>query len=113
MFQNHIVIENWNEEINILHLISKAYQNRDLKQLIELITTISFFNDISNDDFLHLYHDIFFKDPIMKFHINYLQNDLMEKNFLKIIEPYSVVEIQFIAKKMELSESEVIHSIVE
>ena len=49
----------------------------------------------------------------MKFHINYLQNDLMEKNFLKIIEPYSVVEIQFIAKKMELPESEVIHSIVE
>ena len=43
MFQNHIVIENWNEDINILHLISKAYQNRDLKQLIELITTISFF----------------------------------------------------------------------
>ena len=45
----------------------------------------------------------------MKFHINYLQNDLMEKNFLKIIEPYSVVEIQFIAAKMELPEVEVIH----
>ena len=43
----------------------------------------------------------------MKFHIDVLQNELMEKNFLKIIEPYSVVEIQFIADKMELPVVEV------
>ena len=43
----------------------------------------------------------------MKFHIDFLQNELMEKNFLKIIEPYSVVEIQFIADKMELPVAEV------
>ena len=57
--------------------------------------------------FLHSYHELFFKDPIMKFHIDFLQNELMEKNFLKIIEPYSVVEIQFIADKMELPVAEV------
>ena len=31
----------------------------------------------------------------------------MEKNFLKIVEPYDVVEIGFVARKMELPEEEV------
>ena len=31
----------------------------------------------------------------------------MEQNFLKVIEPYNVVEIRFVAQKMELPEGEV------
>ena len=39
--------------------------------------------------------------------MRFLRNELMEKNFLKIVEPYDVVEIGFVARKMELPEEEV------
>lgn len=39
--------------------------------------------------------------------MNYLRNELMEQNFLKIVEPYNVVEIQFVAEKMDLPVDEV------
>ena len=39
--------------------------------------------------------------------MRYLSNELMEKNFLKIVEPYDVVELDFVARKMELPQEEV------
>lgn len=38
--------------------------------------------------------------------MRFLRNELMEQNFLKIVEPYDVVEIAYVARKMELPESE-------
>ena len=49
----------------------------------------------------------FFEDEVVRFHMQFLSNELMEKNFLKIVEPYDVVEIGFVARKMELPEEEV------
>ena len=43
----------------------------------------------------------------MLFQTRFLSDELMEKNFLKIVEPYDVVEIAYVAKKMELPESDV------
>lgn len=43
----------------------------------------------------------------MHFHIQYLRNELMEQNFLKIVEPYDVVEIEYVARKMDLPKEEV------
>ena len=44
---------------------------------------------------------------MVRFHTRFLSDELMEKNFLKIVEPYDVVEIAYVAKKMELPESDV------
>ena len=43
----------------------------------------------------------------MHFHSQYLRNELMEQNFLKIVEPYDVVEIEYVARKMDLPKEEV------
>lgn len=57
--------------------------------------------------FLHAQNPTFFGDEVIQFHMNYLRNELMEQNFLKIVEPYNVVEIQFVAEKMDLPVDEV------
>ena len=50
---------------------------------------------------------VFFEDEVVRFHTRFLSDELREKNFLKIVEPYDVVEIAYVAKKMELPESDV------
>ena len=49
----------------------------------------------------------YFKDKIIMYHINNLYTDLLEKNLIKIIKPYSVVEIDFVAKRIGLNYEEV------
>lgn len=39
--------------------------------------------------------------------MDYLRNELMERNFLKIVEPFEVVEIAYVARKMDLPQEEV------
>ena len=53
----------------------------------------------------------YFKDTVIHYHINNLQNDLLEKNLIKIIKPYSVVEIDFIAKSIGLNYQEVLNKL--
>jgi len=43
-------------------------------------------------------------DPIVERHLDDLYNDIMHMNLLKIIEPYSRVQISHVAKQIELSE---------
>lgn len=54
-----------------------------------------------------MYHPRFFSDEVVQFHTQYLRNELMEQNFLKVVEPYNVIEIQFVAEKMDLPVEEV------
>ena len=49
----------------------------------------------------------YFKDKIIMYHINNLYTDLLEKNLIKIIKPYSVVEIDLVAKRIGLNYEEV------
>jgi len=41
-------------------------------------------------------------DFVIKRHFNYLYNNLLEDNLKKIILPYSEVQIDFVAKQIEL-----------
>jgi 26S proteasome regulatory subunit N6 len=43
------------------------------------------------------------KDLLIKYHLNILQEQLLESNLIRIIEPYSCVELHHIAGLMELS----------
>ena len=49
----------------------------------------------------------YFQDKVIMYHINNLNTDLLEKNLIKIIKPYSVVEIDFVAKCIGLSYDDV------
>jgi len=54
-----------------------------------------------------LYRTEFSQDPIIKHHLAALFDRLLEQNLLRIVEPYSVVEISYIASHVELSVQEV------
>jgi 26S proteasome regulatory subunit N6 len=46
-------------------------------------------------------------DPIVKSHLEALNSALLEKNLLQIIEPYSKVEVQHVARAIKLPQEEV------
>ena len=51
----------------------------------------------------------YFKDRVLHYHISNLHNDLLEKNLIKIIKPYSNVQIDFIAKSIGLKYEDVLN----
>ena len=53
----------------------------------------------------------YFKDKVISYHINNLHTDLLEKNLIKIIKPYSVVEIDFVAKSIGLKYQDVLNKL--
>ena len=53
----------------------------------------------------------YFQESIIKYHINNLHNDLLEKNLIKIIKPYSVVEIDFVAKSIGLNYQDILNKL--
>ncbi|KAM7453767.1 hypothetical protein BLSTO_05480 [Blastocystis sp. subtype 1] len=75
----------------VLRRVADAFQKRDLHMLRA--------------------EPAFFEDEVVRFHMRFLSNELMEKNFLKIVEPYDVVEIGFVARKMELPEEEIVRKL--
>lgn len=57
------------------------------------------------------YHDVLLKDDIIVYHLNNLQNDLLEMNLIKIIQPYSIVEIDFITESIGLPQLEILNKL--
>jgi 26S proteasome regulatory subunit N6 len=47
-------------------------------------------------------------DPLLVYHLDNLHQELLEKNLIKIIQPYSVVEIDFITRQLQLEMYEVL-----
>ena len=85
----------YGKEVEALRSIEAAIREKSIKLLKENIE--------KNKDY--------FTDPIIRFHIDNLHNDLMEKNLIKIIKPYSVVEIDFVAKCIGLSYQDVLNKL--
>jgi 26S proteasome regulatory subunit N6 len=83
------------KEVDALRSIESAVKEKSIKLLEENIE--------KNKEY--------FKDPIIKYHINNLHNDLLEKNLIKIIKPYSVVEIDFVAKSIGLNYQDVLNKL--
>jgi 26S proteasome regulatory subunit N6 len=83
------------KEVDALRSIESAVKEKSIKLLEENIE--------KNKEY--------FKDPIIRYHINNLHNDLLEKNLIKIIKPYSVVEIDFVAKSIGLNYQDVLNKL--
>ncbi len=80
-------------EIEALKSITEAVKNKSvgaLKQNIEK------------------YHQVLLTDEIIVHHLINLQNDLLEKNLIKIIKPYSMVEIEFVTNSIGLPYNEIL-----
>ena len=85
----------YGKEVEALRSIEEAVKEKSIRLLKENIE--------KNKEY--------FKDPIIRYHINNLHNDLLEKNLIKIIMPYSVVEIDFVAKSIGLNYQDVLNKL--
>ncbi|PVF98237.1 putative 26s proteasome p44.5 protein [Serendipita vermifera] len=73
-------------EVESMKAIARAHANRNLRE----------FRDALRD-----YKEEFSLDPIIKQHLSALFDRLLEQNLLRIVEPYSVIEIAYVAKLVD------------
>ncbi len=74
-------------DIEAMNSVAKAYSNRSLKDL---------------EDSLKLYSKELTLDPIIRSHLSDLYDSLFQQNLLKLIEPYSCIEINHICSMIGL-----------
>lgn len=75
------------KDIEAMKSVSKSYSNRSLKDL---------------EDSLKFYSEELTLDPIIRSHLSDLYDSLFQKNLLKLIEPYSCIEINHICAMIGL-----------
>jgi 26S proteasome regulatory subunit N6 len=80
------------KDIDAMKAISQAYANRSLKEF---------------EQALLLYGKELSSDPIIKSHFSALYDTLLEQNLVKVIEPFSVVEIEHISQIVGLDVKQV------
>ena len=83
------------KEVEALKSIEVAVKENSIKMLRENIQ--------KNKEYL--------QDPIIQYHLSNLNDELLEKNLIIIIKPYSVVEIEFIAKSIGLNYNDVLNKL--
>jgi len=54
---------------------------------------------------------MYLDDPVIQYHLSNLNNDLVEKNLIKIIKPYSIVEIDYITKIIGLPINDILNKL--
>lgn len=74
-------------EIDAMSAVANAHQDRSLKKFEEVLQQHA--NQLG-------------EDPIVKFHLTDLNETLLEQNILRILEPFSRVEIAHVAELIEL-----------
>jgi 26S proteasome regulatory subunit N6 len=75
------------KDLDAMQAIAKAVANRNLKELHGVFEE---------------YKEQLSSDILIQHHIQILQEQLLESNLLRIVEPYSCVELDFVAQKIEL-----------
>lgn len=74
-------------DIDAMAAVAKAYEERSLKK----------FENVKEK-----YAEELGGDPVISLHLNALNEMLLEQNFLKILQPYSHVELSHVAKLIDL-----------
>lgn len=72
-------------EVESMRAIAKAHQNRNLAEF---------------EKALRDYRDELSSDPTIRSHLAALYDTLLEQNLLRIVEPYSVVEVDYVAQQV-------------
>ena len=85
----------YGKEVEALRSVENAVKEKSIKLLKENIE--------KNIQYL--------QDNVIEYHLSNLNNELLEKNLIKIIKPYSVVEIDFVSKSIGLPYIEVLNKL--
>ncbi len=100
-----------------LNLINSAvalkYQGRDVEAMKEVAQANKQQNLLIFEKCKEVYQKELLDDAVIKRHFNFLYNTLLEENLKKIIEPYSEVQIDYIAKQIGLPFDKVLQKLSE
>eukprot|EP00980_Cylindrotheca_fusiformis_P029194 scaffold22748_cov182-Cylindrotheca_fusiformis.AAC.8 len=78
------------------------YAGRDLEAMNAIAKAATTRSLVEYEAVLKQYDDKLQQDLLIKHHLHILQEQLLESNLIRIIEPYSCVELQHVADLMEL-----------
>lgn len=93
--------------------ISLKYQNRDVEAMRSVAQAAKQQNLLMFEKCKQVYEFELQDDPVIKRHFGYLYNQLLEDNLKKILEPYSEVQIDFIANQIGLPMDRILQKLSE
>lgn len=98
------------EDVNgiILGKSARNYYGNEIEALKAITDSVKEKSVASLKENIHKYSHVLLNDEVIVHHLAKLQNDLLEKNLIKIIQPYSVVEIEFVTGSIGLPYFEIL-----
>lgn len=100
-----------------LNLINSAvalkYQGRDVDAMKEVAQANKQQNLLMFERCKEVFNHELLENPVIRRHFNFLYNSLLEDNLKKIIEPYSEVQIDYVAKVIGLPVDRVLQKLSE
>lgn len=105
MLMTKIMLNKPEDALNLLNSqISLKYQSRDLECMREIAKAVKNQNLLDFEKAKVEFSEVLLADlNVLDVHIENLYETLLEKNLIKIIEPYSEVQIDYIAEQIGLS----------
>ena len=87
------------DALNLIYsAVALKYQGKQVEAMKEVALANKEQNLLNFEKCKEVYKKELLEDPVVKRHFNYLYNNLLEDNLRKIIQPYSEVQIDFVAK---------------
>ena len=98
MLFSKVMGKNPDDAMNLINSsVSLKFQNRDVEAMKAVAQASKQQNLLMFEKCKQVYEWELLDDPVIKRHFTYLYNTLLEDNLKKIIEPYSEVQIDFVA----------------
>lgn len=93
--------------------VSLKFQNRDVEAMKAVAQAAKQQNLLMFEKCKQVYEWELLDDPVIKRHFTYLYNTLLEDNLKKIIEPYSEVQIDYVAQSIGLPMDRILQKLSE
>jgi 26S proteasome regulatory subunit N6 len=93
--------------------VSLKFQNRDVEAMKAVAQAAKQQNLLMFEKCKQVYEWELLEDPVIKRHFTYLYNTLLEDNLKKIIEPYSEVQIDYVAQSIGLPMDRILQKLSE
>ena len=87
LLQGRVALKYQGREVEAMRALAAAYEKRSVHELQRV---------------LDIHRDVLTEDPVIQAHLEDLYGALLERNLLRIIEPYSRLQLTHIAERMDL-----------
>jgi 26S proteasome regulatory subunit N6 len=114
MLFSKIMDRNSGDALNLINSsVSLRFQNRHVEAMKEVAQASKNQNLLQFSKCATAYEKELMDDFVISRHFNYLYNNLLEDNLKKIILPYSEVQIDFVAKQIDLPVQRILRKLSE